>query len=203
MLPSAFFGVLSPVPDPDDRRARQRNLGLPKDCLQNYSQAGIAPSVPRSWPTELGPNLRWRTTSATRVPGLGDGSPSDMTSGTRVKEQQHAGVPLRPVRALRELGDSSLHPQGRPVGRPAAGSAAAATGAPVSPSIGAEPEPSRPRPCGYPGNPKPSRTAVNCRVVCDSAGMSVAVRVAISWTHAAQGRVGGRHGPRARRTGHG
>jgi hypothetical protein len=105
MLPSAFFGALSPAPDPDNRRARQRNLGLPKDYLQNYSQAGIAPSVPRSWPTELAPNLRWRTTSATRVPGLGDGSPSDMTSGTRVKEQQHAGVPLRPVRALRELGD--------------------------------------------------------------------------------------------------
>jgi hypothetical protein len=62
MLPSAFFGALSPAPDPDDRRARQRNLGLPKDYLQNYSQAGIAPSVPRSWPTELGPNLRWRTT---------------------------------------------------------------------------------------------------------------------------------------------
>ena len=37
--------------------------------MQNYSEAGIAPSVPRSWPTELGPNLQLRTTSAMRVPG--------------------------------------------------------------------------------------------------------------------------------------
>jgi hypothetical protein len=57
-------------------------------------------------------------------PGLSAGSTSDATSGTtsgtRVKEQQHAGFPLRPVRALREMGDFLYILQGLPCGRPPA-----------------------------------------------------------------------------------
>jgi hypothetical protein len=53
-------------------------------------------------------------------PGPVVSSTSDATSGTRVEEQQHAGVPLRCVRAVEGLGDFSLHPQGRPCGRPPA-----------------------------------------------------------------------------------
>jgi hypothetical protein len=63
---------------------------------------------------------------------------SDATGGTRVKEQQHAGVPLRRVRAVEELGDFSLHPQGRPCGRPPAalrpGNDTTAMGEPASPA---------------------------------------------------------------------
>jgi hypothetical protein len=51
--------------------------------------------------------------------GLGAGSTSDATSGTRVKEQQHAGVPLRPVRALREL-ETFLYTSRPACGRPPA-----------------------------------------------------------------------------------
>jgi len=58
---------------------------------------------------------------------------SDATSGTRVEEQQHAGVPLRCVHAGEGAGSFSLHPQGRPAGgrlrrASSAGSATAVTG---------------------------------------------------------------------------
>src|SRR5688500_3978908 len=62
----------------------------------------------------------------------------------------------------------------------------------MNPDAGPRPQPCALRSCvghgdsGH-GDPKPSRTAVNCRVVCDSAGMCVAVPVAISWTRRSPG----------------
>jgi hypothetical protein len=59
-----------------------------------------------------------------------------------VEEQQHAGVPLRRVRAVEELGDVSLHPQGRPAG-----------GRLRRPSSADRPSACKPQPLGRPSKP--------------------------------------------------
>jgi hypothetical protein len=79
MLPSALIGALSPPRTLTTAAPGSATWGCQKDYLQNYSQAGIAPSVPRSWPTELGPNLRWRTTWETLLYTLKAGA---ATGGT-------------------------------------------------------------------------------------------------------------------------
>jgi hypothetical protein len=62
---------------------------------------------------------RWATATTTRTTRSGPvaGSTSDATGGTRAK---HAGIPHRRVRAVEGAGRLSLHPQGRPCGRPPA-----------------------------------------------------------------------------------
>jgi single-stranded DNA-binding protein len=62
------------------------------------AEDGSARSVVEVVAEELGPSLRWATaimTRATRSQDQWPARPDDATSGTRVEEQQHAGVPLR------------------------------------------------------------------------------------------------------------
>jgi hypothetical protein len=71
------------------------------------------------------------------------GTSSQLDQAMRRRMAKHAGVPLRRVRALRALGDSSPHPQGRPCGRPppAAVLAPADRGPQAARSVSARPVP--------------------------------------------------------------
>jgi hypothetical protein len=66
----------------------------------------------RSWAE---PAVAMATTRTTRSQDR-----SQLDQARRAGWAKHAGVPLRVSVLLRELGDFSLHPQGRPCGRPSA-----------------------------------------------------------------------------------